>query len=238
MTIARAIIGTIGAAIVGLIATRLAIAGWVDSNLATYPVQTICGFVISAAFGGSVVYVFHAAHISRKLGPSPVRNFESLKNSALFSKCATLEDASNAAKLIEEDVRSKDAEISELKRSLEKIAAPQEVRSPSGKLNANMAAIDYLPYEAVAAAVDAFDNGGTMELGDYEGCVRKSIDNGDGLFTLNRFFFMGYHGDETGDFSLTQKWMTFMDDTKVIARMREIASKWKASKPLEWQEIQ
>lgn len=128
---------------------------------------------------------------------------------------------------------------SKLKKTADNAKKPQEARSPSGKLNTNMAAADCLPSGAVAAAVAAFDSRLPIELGRYEESVRKSIQDKDGVFVLDRFRFNGCPGKETGRFGLSKEWRGFMDDAEVLKRMRERAERWYASQErgIEWRTI-
>lgn len=96
-------------------------------------------------------------------------------------------------------------------------------RTPRGRLVRSIDAVRTLPAQTVGAMVDAFDNEGHAELGAHEQWVRKSIKDRDGIFRIGRMFFMGYPGEETGDYYLMKEWLEFMDDPKNLAEMRQMA---------------
>lgn len=96
-------------------------------------------------------------------------------------------------------------------------------RTPRGRLVRSIDAVRTLPAQTVGAMVDAFDNEGHAELGAHEQWVRKSIKDRDGIFRIGRMYFMGYPGEETGDYYLMKEWLEFMDDPKNLAEMRQMA---------------
>lgn len=96
-------------------------------------------------------------------------------------------------------------------------------RTPRGRLVRSIDAVRTLPAQTVGAMVDAFDNEGHAELGAHEQWVRKSIKDRDGIFRIGRMYFMGYPGEETGDYYLMKEWFEFMDDPKNLAEMRQMA---------------
>lgn len=119
---------------------------------------------------------------------------------------------------------------SEYEKQLAELRRPDEVRTPSGRLNVNLAAIRCTDHAIIAAAVAAFDDERhIIPLGKYEKAVRKSIGNRDGIFSLSKTAFCGMPGDEDGRFHLTQKWLKGMDDREIIDAMRSISEKWEAS---------
>ena len=96
-------------------------------------------------------------------------------------------------------------------------------RTPRGRIVRSIDAVRTLPAQTVGAMVDAFDNEGHAELGAHEQWVRKSIKDRDGIFRIGRMYFMGYPGEETGDYYLMKEWLEFMDDPKNLAEMRQMA---------------
>lgn len=119
---------------------------------------------------------------------------------------------------------------SEYEKQLAELRKPDEVRTPSGRLNVNLAAIRCTDHGIIAAAVAAFDDERhIIPLGKYEKAVRKSINNRDGMFVLSKTAFCGMPGDEDGRFYLTQTWFKGMDDHEIIDAMRSIAEKWEAA---------
>lgn len=119
---------------------------------------------------------------------------------------------------------------SEYEKQLAELRKPDEVRTPSGRLNVNLAAIRCTDHGIIAAAVAAFDDERhIIPLGKYEKAVRKSISNHDGVFVLAKTAFCGMPGDEDGHFHLTREWLKGMDDREIIDTMRSIAEKWEAA---------
>ena len=119
---------------------------------------------------------------------------------------------------------------SEYEKQLAELRKPDEARTPSGRLNVNLAAIRCTDHGIIAAAVAAFDDERhIIPLGKYEKAVRKSINNRDGIFALSKTAFCGMPGDEDGRFYLTQTWFKGMDDHEIIDAMRSIAEKWEAA---------
>ena len=119
---------------------------------------------------------------------------------------------------------------SEYEKQLAELRKPDEARTPSGRLNVNLAAIRCTDHGIIAAAVAAFDDERhIIPLGKYEKAVRKSINNRDGMFVLSKTAFCGMPGDEDGRFYLTQTWFKGMDDHEIIDAMRSIAEKWEAA---------
>lgn len=120
------------------------------------------------------------------------------------------------------------------------ICADEPVRTPSGALCRNMSAVRTLPDGAIAAAVAAFDSKEPVEINRYQKWVNKSVESGDGVFVLDTYYFNGVStGKKTGSFHLSKEWAAFMDDVRVIARMRDIAARWESSqsKALEWETL-
>lgn len=118
----------------------------------------------------------------------------------------------------------------EYEKQLAELRKPDEARTPSGRLNVNLAAIRCTDHGIIAAAVAAFDDERhIIPLGKYEKAVRKSINNRDGMFVLSKTAFCGMPGDEDGRFYLTQTWFKGMDDHEIIDAMRSIAEKWEAA---------
>lgn len=223
MSIAKALFGLIGTAIIGLFVTSVAIPEWTLMNLELHFWQTVWGFLISAAFGGAAVFIIHSAYIGWRLGDNPCGAFDELKGIEQLQGCKSLSDMIDPVKALSANealIAELKARISDLEDSYRKV--PEQIRTPSGKLCANMAAVRTLPVETVQAMLDAFDHGGGMDFGPHEQAVRKSVKNGDGIFVIGRMFFMGYYGEENGSFMLSKEWREFMDDADTLAEIREI----------------
>lgn len=92
MRIARALLSLIGSAIVGLLITFAAIPEWTLMNLEQHFWQTIGGFLISAAFGGAVVFIVYAAYMGWKLGSKPCKAFDDLRGIDGLGGCESLAD--------------------------------------------------------------------------------------------------------------------------------------------------
>lgn len=140
--------------------------------------------------------------------------------------------------VLERQISAKDVEIDELKERISDPEDPsrkvqEQVRTPSGKLCANMAAVRTLPVETVQAMLDAFDRGGSADLNLHEECVKRSIANEDGIFRLGTMWFNGMPGDPDGAYLLTKEWKSFMDDHEALAAMRDLA---RATGPV-WQTL-
>lgn len=225
MKIAKTIFGLIGTAILGLLATYITIPEWVLMNLERHFLQTVWGFLISAALGGAAVFIVFSTYVSWRLGSRPCKAFDDLKRIDGLGDCESLADMVERIKKLVKDHEKAIAElksrISDLEDSSRK--ALEQVRTPSGKLCANLAAVRTLPMETIQAMLDAFDRGGSTDLGRHEECVRRSIANKDGIFRLGTMWFNGAPGDPDGTYLLTNEWKSFMDDTKVLAAMRDLA---------------
>lgn len=121
------------------------------------------------------------------------------------------------------DIASLKMEMAKKEGSGQMGPKPDQVRTPSGKLCCNMTAVKTLPTETIEAMLDAYDHGGIAELGSHEKLVRSSIKKSDGIFYLDTFHFNGQStGVETGRYVITRAWRDFMDDSNVLAQMREI----------------
>lgn len=122
MRVARALLGLIGTAILGLLATYIMIPEWVLMNLEQHLWQTIGGFLISAALGGAVVFIAHATYMGWRLGDKPCKAFDNLRSIDGLSECETLADVVKPVKKLsakvdelESQISSKDAEIEALR---------------------------------------------------------------------------------------------------------------------------
>lgn len=151
MSIAKALLGLIGTAILGLLATYIMIPEWVLVNLEQHPWQTVCGFVISAVFGGAVVFIAYATLMSIKLGSNPCKAFDDLKRIDELKACKSLSDAA-------EQVGKLDSKCSELKRQLSardaEIAALRsaKVPTPLDMLKASLGDEGIASFRALCAA--------------------------------------------------------------------------------------
>lgn len=92
MNIAKSIFGLIGTAILGLLATYITIPEWVLMNLERHFLQTVWGFLISAALGGAAVFIVYSTYISWKLGRKPCKAFDDLKGIDGLDDCESLAD--------------------------------------------------------------------------------------------------------------------------------------------------
>lgn len=125
MRIAKAVAGTIGSALVGLIITALAIPEWALDNLSQHAFQTVIGFLISAAFGGAVVFIIYATYMNWKLGSKPCKAFDNLRDIDELGECKSLADMVEPVRKL----ASKDVEIAELEKRPEQSAEEQKVKS-------------------------------------------------------------------------------------------------------------
>lgn len=101
-----------------------------------------------------------------------------------------------------------------------------QVRTPSGVLATNLAAIDAFSPDMAAAAIETFDSNGAVPFGPFESTVRKSVDRHDGVFSIDTYWFMGSStGEETGKYRLTERWRDFLDDVDVLSAMRKRAER-------------
>lgn len=100
MRIAKALFGLIGTAILGLLATYIMIPEWVLVNLEQHLWQTIGGFLISAAFGGAVVFIVYATYMGWKLGSKPCKAFDDLRGIDGLGGCESLADMVEPVKQI------------------------------------------------------------------------------------------------------------------------------------------
>lgn len=119
MSIAKAITGTIGAAILGLLATYVMIPEWVLMNLERHLWQTIGGFMISAAFGGAAVFIAYATLVSIKLGSRPRKALDDLRSIDGLGECKTLADMVEPVKRLasmRDGIAARDAEIAALEK--------------------------------------------------------------------------------------------------------------------------
>lgn len=125
MRIAKAILGLIGTAILGLLATYIMIPEWVLMNLEQHPWQTIGGFLISAALGGAVVFIAYATYMGWRLGDRPCKAFDDLRGIDALRECKSLADmVEPVRKLV-----AKDAKIAELGKRPEQSSEEQKVKS-------------------------------------------------------------------------------------------------------------
>lgn len=111
MRVAKAVAGTIGSALVGLVITFAAIPEWTLMNLELHFWQTVGGFIISAAFGGAVVFIVYATYMGWKLGSKPCKAFDDLRGIDGLGECESLAD-------MVEPVRGFAAKADDLKRQL------------------------------------------------------------------------------------------------------------------------
>lgn len=119
--------------------------------------------------------------------------------------------------------------------------AHEQIRTASGKVCRNLAAVRSLRHDVIAAIVADFDSSSfETELGIHEKAVRESVSNNDGLFVLGRMMFNGSPGKENGHYRLTEDWSVYLDENpNVLANMRTVADRWNAaqSHPLTWTEL-
>lgn len=92
MSIAKALFGLIGSALIGLLLTSIAIPEWTMMNLEQHFWQTVWGFLISAAFGGAVVFVAYATYMDWRLGSGACKAFGKLRSIAGLEGCTSLGD--------------------------------------------------------------------------------------------------------------------------------------------------
>lgn len=151
MSIAKAIIGTVGAALVGILAAWIALPDWLLQNLSMSPVQTVVGFFASAFFGGAVVFAAYSAYVIYSLGEKPVKAFQSLKKVKSLSGCRSLSDAA-------EQVEKLDSKCSEMENALSvkdaEIAALRstKVPTPLDMLKASLGDEGIASFRALCAA--------------------------------------------------------------------------------------
>lgn len=230
--------GAFGAIAVGLLMS-------VRHQIAQNPVEFLCLALSILLVGGSLGAMI-ATSVARRSARKQLRaGEEALKSleetNALEMKRLEIRHSDEIGLLNAEHAREIDRIRSEHAREIERIRSeyekqlselrrPDEVRTPSGRLNVNLAAIRCTDHGIIAAAVAAFDDERhIIPLGKYEKAVRKSINNRDGMFVLSKTAFCGMPGDEDGRFYLTQTWFKGMDDHEIIDAMRSIAEKWEAA---------
>lgn len=132
MRIAKAIFGLIGTAILGLLVTYIMIPDWTMTNLRDYFWQTVGGFLISAVFGGALVFIAYATYITWRLGDKPVKAFKSLKRVASLEGCESLDSMVEPIKELDEASRQideKDQEIDFLKKQIEAADNAKELKN-------------------------------------------------------------------------------------------------------------
>ncbi len=189
MRLAKAIFGTVGSAAIGLFLASLAMPEWVEMNLDQYFWQTIGGFIISAAFGGSVVFIAYATYIAWRLGDKPVKAFKRLKGIAALSKCESLSDVAMKVEQIDSKcsemknlLSAKDAEIAALKNA--KVPTPLDaLRRDLGNegiasFRALCAASTYVDGKPARPLVFDLDDAKLSAIGLSEGAVRRMADAG------------------------------------------------------------
>ena len=133
MSIAKALFGLIGSALVGLLLTSIAIPEWTMMNLEQHFWQTVWGFLISAAFGGAVVFVAYATYIDWRLGSGVCKAFDKLRSIAGLEGCTSLadmvepikerptqKDVDDLVRAHAEEVAAKDAVIAKLEADMER----------------------------------------------------------------------------------------------------------------------
>lgn len=132
MSIAKALFGLIGSALVGLLLTSIAIPEWTMMNLEQHFWQTVWGFLISAAFGGAVVFVAYATYMDWRLGSGACKAFGKLRSIAGLEGCTSLadmvepiterptqKDVDDLVRAHAEEIAAKDAVIAKLETDME-----------------------------------------------------------------------------------------------------------------------
>lgn len=119
MRIAKAIFGLIGSALLGLLVTFAAIPEWTLTNLERNFWQTVGGFLISAAFGGAVVFIAYSTYVSWRLGSRPYKAFDDLRRIDGLGECESLADMVKPIKSLvssKGELNARDERIAELER--------------------------------------------------------------------------------------------------------------------------
>lgn len=213
--VAKSVVGVVKFAVVAAAVTICALAHALWSS---NPPATVALLALSFLLGLTIGIAFGWRRACKTKNDRLVAKDAEI---AELKKRPTQEDVGNLKKDHEKEIAELKSRISDLEDSSRK--ALEQVRTPSGKLCANLAAVRMLPVETIQAMLDAFDRGGSTDLGRHEECVRRSIANKDGIFRLGTMWFNGVPGDPDGTYLLTNEWKSFMDDTKVLAAMRGLA---------------
>lgn len=222
MSIAKAVAWTIGSALLGLLVTALAIPEWALDNLAHHAFQTIVGFLISAAFGGAVVFIAYATYITWRLGDRPIKAFKSLKKMAFLEDCKSLESMAETIKQLDETSRQideKDREIELLKKQLERDC---HVSTNDGPLPVSIETIKNQPWSVANALYEALESSYYRPIASAPSSVLRSMTSSDGIFKREVTYFNGM-ATERDTYYVTPEWKLFFDDRENMNKLRIIA---------------
>lgn len=216
MNIAKTIFGLIGTAILGLLATYITIPEWVLMNLERHFLQTVWGFLISAALGGAAVFIVFSTYVSRRLGSRPCKAFDDLKRIDGLGDCESLADmVERIKKLVAKEPSGDAAEIASLKSD----------KQPKYKIPSTDLVVQMSPVVA-SRVYRAYKSGAHIPLNEIEPCAINSIGGRDGLFEYRTLVNPLGQRLEAKGYGLSRKWMAFLDEPAHLAQLKTVAAGW------------
>lgn len=216
MSVARSIVGTVGAALLSILATWIALPDWLLRNLSESPVQTVIGFLVSAVFGGAVVFAAHSIYVIRRLGERPVEAFDDLKRVRGLASCRSLAEMVEPVRNLAAESRAATAEAEG--KPLD--GRTGEVAKPDGPIPVTMEALGGQPWQVQRAVLDsAQGDWRDLPIKEAPNAVLRSMLSGDGILKRRVTYFDGMPS-ERDTYFVAKEWKLLLMEDGNLDRLR------------------